>query len=540
LHREASHITRIEATRRSDVDSTVVSVPEMSPESVPEFDVETVRRIMWRCSRRSSVVPTPSSRSSTSGRPRDGSRSVPEEILSFFDSHQGQTLLVRGEPGAGKTLFAARLLDALHQTSRDVLYASTRLNHETVVDDYFDAGAPGLDESHVVDLSSDADGGLGLDRELELERTTLDGLLDWLETLGEVGEELSVVFDSWDLIGDAVDHPGVESIEDRLATFAREHRIDLTFVSEAATPPEMEYVMDGSVTLTTAHDARGRPERRLRLDKLRGVRIGNRTHPYTLANGQFSSFGPTDVAAFWNVDDEQLWEPVDNTKRRFSAGVPALDDLLDGGYRRGSVVQFDLGTRLPRDAWGLLTVPLARNFLADRRGTIVVPPADASPGLLRRELDLVLPGDRVDDYCDVVRPNPAITVPTGRRSASDDEQTDEPPDPTAGYFDRAERLRERSDGPLLHVIGTETADDLDVPLTTLADYVAVHNDLAVIVTKPAGNQRAAVERVTDAHLVLTRRSETLFLRGETPLTPLLGIDITRRTAIPRLRLTEAV
>jgi len=281
--------------------------------------------------------------------------------------------------------------------------------------------------------------------------------------------------------------------------------------------------------------------------------------------------------------DAGTWQMRPNSKRSFSTGLTDLDPILHGGYKRGTVVHLELGVDLPRDAWSVLTLPTIRNFLANDMCATVVPPREASPGLVRNDLTAVLADDRVQTHGQIIR----TATGTGRVSPLDSTTStgDEPPqqrdqslqsvsatstppdqsdtDPI-GYGDQtndddheavrspqklaydeyigyAEQLRDRHEGPQLHVIGLDNVQqEFKRQLGALANYAALHNDLVVLVTKPGETSRDQTDRVADTHLKLERAGTGLIVYGENPLTPRLGIEINSGPAIPELTLLEMV
>jgi adenosine/AMP kinase len=70
--------------------------------------------------------------------------------------------------------------------------------------------------------------------------------------------------------------PDIETVTNQLVVLAREENIRLILLLETTASSSLEYIVDGVVPLEVEEDDRGRTRRHLRLEKLRGVRIGNR------------------------------------------------------------------------------------------------------------------------------------------------------------------------------------------------------------------------------------------------------------------------
>ena len=54
-------------------------------------------------------------------------RDIPEELLNFFKDEYGKSVVIKGTPGTGKTIFALTLLSILHGKG---IYLSTRVDPE--------------------------------------------------------------------------------------------------------------------------------------------------------------------------------------------------------------------------------------------------------------------------------------------------------------------------------------------------------------------------------------------------------------------------
>ncbi|MFB6119383.1 gas vesicle protein GvpD basic region 2 domain-containing protein [Halosegnis sp.] len=515
----------------------------------------------------------------------------PHEISQFFTGDTGHTLLVNGAPGTGKTLFTIRGLDTLDRDG-DVLYVSTRVDQETVHEMYFDDHSS-LDTTAILDLSRDPFEH-PVDVDVPFEKLDLDSLLKWIQEVNAATTQLTIAFDSWELIYEylATRHdapPDIETVTNQLVVLAREENIRLMLVSETADSSSLGYIADGVVTLEVEEDNRGRTRRHLRLEKLRGVRIANRLQPFTLAGGQFQAITPVELPSIRTGTADGAWTPLPNSKAKFSTGIRDLDRILSGGYNRGSVVHLDLGPDLSRDAWSVLTLPTIRNFLTQEMGVAVVPPREGSPGLLHNDLSTALSSQVFNTYCHVFGTYAGPTYNAGRYTQLDpgassseiaattppadtatpadeaDGQGDEPRARDAGdgqsapigadleapieggqlayepYMAHVERARDECETPLLHVISMDTARDaFETRLGDFANYVALHNDLTILITKPGTELRTQADRVADMHFRLERSSDAIILYGENPLTPLLGIGISQSESIPTITLTEMV
>lgn len=492
---------------------------------------------------------------------------LPREVERFFAGDSGQSLLVTGAPGTGKTLFTLRVLDTLAHGRDEALYVSSRIDEDAIRRLYLE-GYQSLDRTNVLDLSRDPFD-TPMDVEFPFDDLSRDTFLDWVRSISDVSHGLALAFDSWELIRESLTSPGHDDVDDevladRLASLARQENIDLLLVAENRTAPTLEYIGDGVVGLHVEENSTGQTVRQLRLEKLRGIHIGNQVKHFTLVGGRFRSYSPLRIGAIRTCSGTEQWEARAGTKSTFATGIETLDDLLSEGYSRGSVVHVELGPDLPRDAWTLVALPTIRNFLAQKRGVAVVPPREGSPGLLHSDLSASVSPELFERHCVVFEQSTGLDAmvpealsdtewPADRGKGKRDTEI---PDPEreagrdgldhrglayAAYLTEIERVRPPDDGPVLHALSTDAMETaFGSQLGEFAHYVALHNDLALLVTKPGSELRASTDRVADVHLRLERRNEVIVLSGRNPVTPLLGVGIDTERGIPRIVLLEMV
>lgn len=487
-----------------------------------------------------------------------GLQSLPQEVMEFMDGERGRTLLVTGAPGTGKTLFTIRLLDVLARVHGEPLYVTSRVDEDVIVDMYMQR-LRGLYRTNVLDVSTGPES-LPWTAEEPFDVHNIDSLFDWIQSIETVSSHPVIAFDSWELIcqhlsGGQSNSLDKDALNDKIATFARSGDVELVLVAESETAPELEYAVDGVVSLRTDSDDRGRTNRELVLEKLRGVRIENRRRPITLAGGRFDTFAPVEPHPRTVPSEAATWTPVTNSKAKFASGIPDLDDILGGGYNRGSTVHLELGRDLSRDTWSLALLPTVTNFLAEELGAVVLPPSESSPGLLHQYLDRVLPDGRFDALCEVFSTySSSIDGPASSVEVTESDVVDQndgrmtllEPDGIdySEYVSAVEQIRERSRGPIAQVLSMDATYEA-IPefcdrLGEWANDVALHNDLGVLVTKPTGDLRNHANRIADMHLHLEKRGKVIVVYGENPLTPILGVGMDTTGPIPEITLTEMV
>lgn len=486
---------------------------------------------------------------------------IPREVLDFMNGDRGRTLLVSGAPGTGKTLFTVRLLDLLAKRHGEPLYVTSRIDEEMIADAYLQEFV-GLNRGNVLDIST-GPAALPWDVDEAFDSRSVDSLFRWIQSIESVASSPTIAFDSWELICQHLSNRqstplDKDALNDKVANVARSGNIDLVLVTESEAVPRLEYAVDGVVSLKMTNDERGRTHREIVLEKLRGVRIENRRRSITLADGKFDTFSPVGSYPTKIGSGSESWPPASHSKAKFATGIPDLDEILDGGYNRGSIVHIELGRELSRDTWSLVTLPTILNFLVESMGAVVLPPSESSPGLLHQCAGRVLPEGRFDSLCEVFSMHPNRIDRAAQSNASFD-GTEPEDDSSRGegitvlrpdgieyskYVSTVDRARERSCGPIVQVLGLDAAyegiPEFGERLGECANEIALYNDLGILITNSSSNLRDHASRIADMHFFIEKRDKTLVMYGENPLTPILGIGTDTDKGLPEVTLTEMV
>jgi KaiC/GvpD/RAD55 family RecA-like ATPase len=308
---------------------------------------------------------------------------IPSEIKEFFGIEEGQTLLIKGQPGTGKTTLALEIINALCE-KKNGMYISTRIDPQRLY-----ATKSWIKEvippNNVINATQNKllKSLKGADRKL----SEYDVVLDFFRVFFDEAEEMDhpmIVIDSWDAVLNYTSHfigDAQHSFEQNMCEFARDASIHLIFVSEFADIMPLDYIVDGvvtmeqfkiagSLTMDAPSSMRTRYARQIRLDKLRGVEIGQKTYTSTLHDGRFSYFEPYREHQDARIASDVVRVP-DPGESRISTGIPDLD-ILTGGLRYGSCNVIEIDHGVGKRYYQILTA-LASNALKNGRGVFILP-----------------------------------------------------------------------------------------------------------------------------------------------------------------------
>ncbi|NQE05813.1 hypothetical protein C5S32_08075 [ANME-1 cluster archaeon GoMg1] len=261
---------------------------------------------------------------------------VPSELYQFF-SGVGKTLLVKGNPGVGKTIFSLTLLKEMGERENGI-YVSTRVDMEGLYNQFpwlkevilehniIDAAQDSIPESDILKLLYKK----VVDIDMEYPMVVIDSLL-CLDAITSADED--------------------KKLEQEIASFARRSATHIVLVVEYAEIKSLDYLVDGIVTLKNvrihgeAHFGdvwRGgletKDSREIVIEKLRGTPIKQKNYAYSLYQGRFQYFEPF-LPKPLELARTYVRDPADFLS---SSGNKDFDIILNGGFNKGSFNLFEV------------------------------------------------------------------------------------------------------------------------------------------------------------------------------------------------------
>jgi KaiC/GvpD/RAD55 family RecA-like ATPase len=307
---------------------------------------------------------------------------IPSEIIGAFEKVDGYSILVKGSPGVGKTIFAFTLLKELCDNGGKGIYISTRVDPSTLyasfpwIRDFIDRNVIDATQS---DYSVN---GLG-------EQLRYLGAPDFIKAAyGRIDDDTKVlIIDSWDAVKYHAKIEEGENLEQSMTDIARKAKIDLILVSEYKDQKPLDYIVDGVVVLEKA-DGR----RVIHIEKLRSVKIENTSYPFTLYNGEFRSFPHMS-----NYEPKTRHDVIKGENHLFSTGIKDLDQIV-GGYPMGRTVLIEIKDDALVSSHEYFTSPLMANFALQGLGIIIIPCAGCDVDLIKRKNVDLVGADAFDEY----------------------------------------------------------------------------------------------------------------------------------------------
>ncbi len=501
---------------------------------------------------------------------------IPYEIKKFFSMDGSRSLLIKGPAGTGKTTFALQIMEDLGRPESS-FYLTTRVSDEALFQQFpwlkkeemrrkiVDAGkilleslygrrkriAPVLPEEEAEKIES----AKKFLRDINIEaappektdRTWLNRVFakygripeieytyDRIDTI--LPEKAMVVIDSVE----GLTHKHRTDSEDFITMLQKDlvenSNTDVIFVLEKNEAPELEYLVDGVVTLDYM-EMDARRVREISLDKLRAVEIEQPKYIFTLNRGKFRSFSVEDNTS----EKKSTWVPVEEKDGLYSTGIPDLDAILGGGLKKGSYNVIELGPNVSLMDYYLIMRPMWLNFVSHGRGIFGVLVGGSTPDEVMKE-GMEYLGDKAEEYArKYVRivdyfteddPRPFVLSLLGK----DAEEVYEI------YARNLRELRGDENRPIMDYAGFDTIEYLRGDNIAIRDVLQTvartkkTEDLGMCAVRPGLKLAQEIMNLADTYLKLFVKDRVLCLYGIKPKTPVYAVVVDEEKGLPYVRL----
>ena len=488
----------------------------------------------------------------------------PREIVKFLSSSGGHSLILRGMAGTGKTTLALQMIEELAQLQQSY-YMSTRVSDHSLFHQFpwlMDKVKEGEILKARKKLRKKADAEMQVEKILlglasikgelkgekmrsprsELRR--LEGKIEVgdeetpAEATGE--EELTVTIGSMmpeiEMAYDVVDKALPDRtliIIDSIDALAEKYGVapsrlinalqkdlvegcgtNIVYVLE--TPdPLLDYLGDGVLYLSL-NSSKGRRIREMDLLKLRGCEIRQPKYVYTLLGGRVRTF---EYSRYGKPESPRPFEPVTATNDRYmSTGNTDLDDMLEGGLRKGTIALVELSPGVPAVSSAQIENAIISNFASQGHGVAWMPTKKTGAEPAREELLGFLTPETFDSNVRVLEPHAASESPKDYALSLEggDVRVD------MKWQDIQYALRDTK-APYLSTIGFDSLESIYGPtvLDGMMDYITalLNNDgIFVATVTPSVKSTSRLADLAHTHIRIDKTSGVTMVWGEEPYT----------------------
>jgi len=438
---------------------------------------------------------------------------LPSEFFQFLLKRRGYKMMIKGEPGTGKTILAINLASMFSNSSKVIYLTSMVTSEELSIDYPMIKGY--LNKMSLLDSSMSIRP--VIQEEVKsfkyTERTRfLRALYD--EVKGE-REPIYVIVDSIDELKYNLGLREEDiTLERALFDLCREINMRLILISERIGTDRLDYMVDAILELTKSYIG-SNVIRKLTIKKMRGITLKTHTFLFTLKDANFRVLTPQNSSICEFLKRMKLsYEPI--MKRDvLSTGIPELDAALGGGYRIPSFNLIELARELG-SLYDYVYFPTLINHVASGGGVWFISSFPIDVEEFKRLLRPLLK-DSDDNLLEVVR-------------ISDEESILNLKDKISKCIKEKELII-IDDGTLKELLKSSFKN----VLREILDIINEHKSVVVYITRDCNGGINLIGRL-DTHLRVHRMYGVVLIEGIIPKTTFLYpyIEVKDGKLIPRM------
>ncbi|MBD6955141.1 MAG: hypothetical protein F9Y92_00625 [Thermoplasmatales archaeon] len=486
----------------------------------------------------------------------------PYELIQFLLAKNGNSLLVKGPPGGGKTTISLQILETL-QGKSNIIYLSTRVGDASLYQQFpwlkdMEKNLRLLVASKLLleamwqlkeeEESQVKEYGRRVLQEMTGEAPKVVPRIEFNKVFqGKAAPEVNRIYDEVQMNLPSKSIIVIDSVEGITSRFGIREDIfvsmiqkdlveganaSVIFVSEKSEQSSEDYIVDGVIYLYHDIDD-GRRKRILRINKLRGVEINQSSYSYTLLGGKFFTFYPGEfekvqVTKFEYTMNEGI----------FSTGIRDLDRLLGNGLNPSSFLTVELGKDISMDELRLLFRPIFLNFLYNGIGIFMVPLGGWNAIRLEKDLTRFIDAEsfrkrvRYIDYT-AEETNIPFVVAAGSR---DEQQVNQ------RLLKALLDLTSMENRSVLHFIGTDTMEYIKGTETSIkelfnmAQLIKSSSDVAILTVRESQSLKNEIINISDYYIKLVEIENVPFIYGIKPRIVYHAIQVDRNRGFPNVTL----
>lgn len=446
---------------------------------------------------------------------------IPPEIEKFFTNHTGEVLLLKGGTGTGKTLLAIEIVRHLTEKVRGVmLFTRVEEDQLTLQYPHLKEDSPLRERAKLFDKNS----------KITDPNWFLREFTDLVKS--DFGPKV-VMIDTIDSLLERFENPS-RMVRATLDVVQREN-LSLIIVEESSGESFLDPLVGGIVILGHT-EVDGRKVRELEIVKMRGVEVERRKYLFTLRGGNFRVFRQMPLPV---REEKTVWESTPHPPGHYSSGIPELDGVLGGGFRRGQYVMIEASFEVSEEMLMLLLRPAILNFIQNDGVVFITPPGGETPESIYADLTRFLPEGVLEDhvrFIDYFRASPGnhLVIPMTDRSSQ------------RVYKTALEELTQGYTRPLMDLVGLDTLEYRMGTTATPHDllrtrvFIRSRGYLGISIARPDLSLTRAVANFSDLVFKYRLVNNTPLFYGVKPPTGVMVPTVDTEKGLPAVKLRDII
>jgi KaiC/GvpD/RAD55 family RecA-like ATPase len=471
------------------------------------------------------------------------------EDIHKFITNENKSLLIRGKSGTGRTTLALEIAKS-HLSKFEVIFISRNISINNL-HSRFPWTKEILKSYNVVSINTNPD--FILSEASVILNTLMNTLSNRIQKIEDpfipVKEKPRpfIILEIWDNITKELHNNDIIRIQKILSSLIDKNGGFIIFLTENMDYTDMDNLIDGIITLDQSFYKSYRL-REMQIYKLKGTGINRSKIAFTLSNGMFRTFSPLSHKINFDKNNNFIFLP--NKEKIFSTGNQRLDNKLQGGFKKGSIISVEIEEEVDRFAFVPIFVPLVLNFVSQSYGALVISAWDQNTLAVTRYIEPFINKKFLNKYFKIIG--------KGNQIKKDKKNNEEMPSyiipgiednftNTFNFWEKEyEELRTRTDGCLVTVdfsfVELQYQNellDIQKAIINFSSNIRSSNDLLVMVSRPNYKSLEVMKSISDIHLKLLEFNGAVMLAAIKPQFFLYNVQTDQNAGYPRSYLIDS-
>ena len=471
------------------------------------------------------------------------------EDIHKFITNENKSLLIKGKSGTGRTTLALEIAKS-HMNKFEVIFISRNISINNL-HSRFPWTKKILKSSNIISIDTNPD--FILSEASVILNTIMNTLTNRIQKIEDPFIPLKekprpfIILEIWDNITNELDNNDIIRTQKILSSLIDKNGGFIIFLTEDMNNTDMDNLIDGIITLDQSFYKSYRL-REMQIYKLKGTGINRSKIAFTLANGMFRTFSP--LSHKINFDKKNKFVFLPHKEKIFSTGNQRLDNKLQGGFKKGSIVSLEIEEEVDRFAFVPIFVPLVLNFVSQSYGALVISAWDQYTLAVTRYITPFVNKKFLNKYFKIIgranetkkdkKHNKQITSYIIPGIESDFLNT------FNMWEMEYEDLRNRTEGCLVTVdfsfVELQYQNELlniQKAIINFTSSIRSSNDLLIMVSRPNYKSLEVMKSVSDIHLKLLEFNGAVMLAAIKPQFFLYNVQTDQNAGYPRSHFIES-
>jgi len=460
----------------------------------------------------------------------------PIPILEKFLDFGNHSMLIKGDTGSGKLTLCFELANRMKE-KYEIYFVTKGQTTEKIY-----RRAPWIQSlippTNVIDIYAKGESSFSEDFEVYEVLNAVSTMSSMIHDpfVSENVKKPFIIIDAWDSIIKHIDEKKRSHIEKILLSTIEKNNAFIIFVTESDDILSTESSADGVIELI-----RERHElfvkRKMSISKLNGMPTIPPILPFTLSGGRFQIFS--------GLKNEKISHPnhfilIPDSDEKYSTGNKSFDDTLKGGFKKGSIIGFEIDNSVDRFAFVPLFAPLVLNFLSHENSVIIAAPTDQDSNTLTKYVEPYIEKRKFVEKFRIIGNSINSDELDLETEQNDFDSIHKKMLEQYSYFKQENQpTLLQMDCSLLELAYPNNADSIQKSIIMTSRQVRANNDLQILSTRQGYKSTRIIKSVSDLYFRVLNYEGIVMLVTEKPHLFLSNIQANYENGYPSMHLLDS-